>query len=248
MKIAAACCTYRRPEHLGMAIHGFMAQTYADRQLTILDDAGQFDAQRGDRWELHSAPERFPTLGAKRNACMALALADPSVESVAVMDDDDYYFPHWLEAIAACLASHPWCVAEWVYVERPAGQLTRLATARSGTAPHHHFHAAWGFRRDAFLAGGGYLPTLSHGEDTEMYLRLAQRLGPPADATAGAPPYFVWNGIAPRPTTHLSLLAPANGYASLAGPPAEKTAVCIRPAPDYAAMAAAERAARLGGP
>ena len=56
MKIAAVCCTYLRPKHLGWLIKCFLEQDYADRELLILDDAGQYDSQEGDRWRLIDLP------------------------------------------------------------------------------------------------------------------------------------------------------------------------------------------------
>ena len=59
MKIAAVCCTYLRPKHLGWLIQCFLEQDYPDRELVILDDVDQYDSQRGDRWELVSVRRRF---------------------------------------------------------------------------------------------------------------------------------------------------------------------------------------------
>jgi len=52
VRIAAVCPTYKRPHLLGRAIHCFLQQTHPDRELVILDDAGQYPTQSGDRWRL----------------------------------------------------------------------------------------------------------------------------------------------------------------------------------------------------
>ena len=72
------------------------------RELVILDDAGQYENQSGPRWRLISTTKRFPTLGEKRNA--AAALVGDGVDALAVWDDDDFYLPWALSASAAALA------------------------------------------------------------------------------------------------------------------------------------------------
>src|SRR5690606_40696836 len=78
VKIAAICCTYKRPTLLAEAIECFIRQDYPAelRELIVLDDAGQYGNQRGDGWRIVSLPVRFRTLGEKRNASAALVSAD----------------------------------------------------------------------------------------------------------------------------------------------------------------------------
>jgi hypothetical protein len=233
MKIAAVCCTYLRPHYLGAAIDSFLRQTHQNRKLIILDDAGQYDPQQGDRWELVSVSERYPTLGAKRNAIAAMAFADPTVDAIAVMDDDDFYWPNWLQSIATALSQGPWCVATLIYVERPHGELTIRRTQWSN---HYRFHGAWGFTRDGFARSGGYDPAKSHGEDIDLYLRAEAALGPPVDATpeSEAKPYFLWDPRYPNlETQHLSRLDPATGYDSLRWDNPPKAELDIKPLRDF---------------
>ena len=105
MKIAAVCCTYLRPKHLGWLIKCFLEQDYADRELVILDDADQYDNQRGDGWELVSVRRRFRSLGEKRNAAIAMTSSD--ADALAVWDDDDLYLPWALSASVAALEAAP---------------------------------------------------------------------------------------------------------------------------------------------
>ena len=62
MKLAALCCTYLRPDGLGQLIECFKRQNYPldQRELVILDDAGQYENQSGEGWRLVSIPSRFP--------------------------------------------------------------------------------------------------------------------------------------------------------------------------------------------
>jgi glycosyltransferase involved in cell wall biosynthesis len=114
MKLAALCCTYRRPHLLGQLIESFLRQNYPRelRELVILDDAGQYENQEGDGWRLVSIPRRFHSLGEKRNACAALA--SPDAEGFLVADDDDIYLPHWFSATAEALQRADWSRARLV--------------------------------------------------------------------------------------------------------------------------------------
>ena len=61
MKLAAICCTFRRPHTLGQLVESFLRQDYPSelRELVILDDAGQYENQSGIGWRLVSIPTRF---------------------------------------------------------------------------------------------------------------------------------------------------------------------------------------------
>jgi glycosyltransferase involved in cell wall biosynthesis len=215
MKIAAVCCTYLRPEALGQMIRCFERQDYAHRELVILDDAGQYDDTRGDRWRLVSTPTRYATLGRKRNAAAALVSAE--VEALAVWDDDDWYLPWALSASVAALKAAAW--------SRPS---LVLHPARDGTLRQHRtgglFHGGWAYRRATFLELGGYA-AMNNGEDQEFASRLSRRNVATADPVRlGFPPFYIyrWGGA-----SHLSNLGP-RGYESLGALRGEPTAV--RPA------------------
>jgi len=68
-------------------IHCFLEQDYpaGQRELIVLDDAGQYENQSGPGWRLVSTAQRFPTLGEKRNAAAALAGAVESRDPVIAM-------------------------------------------------------------------------------------------------------------------------------------------------------------------
>jgi glycosyltransferase involved in cell wall biosynthesis len=121
MKLAALCCTFRRPHTLGQLVESFLRQVYpADlRELVILDDAGQYENQTGEGWRLVSIPARFRSLGEKRNACAALA--SPDVDGFLVADDDDIYLPHWFQATADALSQAEWSRLGLVLLEEGDG-------------------------------------------------------------------------------------------------------------------------------
>ena len=182
MKLAALCCTYLRPHTLGQLIESFLRQDYPaqDRELIILDDAGQYRNQEGDGWRLISISRRFRTLGEKRNACAALA--SPDVEGFLVADDDDIYLPHWFSTQALALQQ-----AEW---SRPSLVLTETATGLRENPTDGLYHASWAFRREAFDRVRGY-GAVNNGEDQEFAARMAQAGVKACDPCWFAPPFFL---------------------------------------------------------
>ena len=191
MRIAAVTVTYKRPVQLGRMLACFLAQDYEDRELVILDDAGQYAGQQGDRWRLVSVNKRYRTLAAKRNA--AARLISPRAEAIAAWDDDDCYLPWALRASAAALGRAGW--------SRP-GVVLHAAGDGSGRLIQHRtwandparklFHAAWAFRRATFEQLGGYSPALNNGEDQELMRRLERAGTSEADpCRLGFAPFLV---------------------------------------------------------
>jgi hypothetical protein len=162
MKIAVVCVTFNRPQQLGQMIRCFEQQDYPQRELVILDDAGQYRPTAGPGWRLASVAERFPTLGEKRNA--AAQLVAPDVEALAVWDDDDLYMPWALRASLAALQQAPWSRPSVVLHPVPDGSLRRHQTGGL-------FHSGWAYRRDVFERSGGY-PPMNNGEDRGLAQRF----------------------------------------------------------------------------
>jgi glycosyltransferase involved in cell wall biosynthesis len=231
VKIAAVCCTYFRPKQLGATIKCFEEQTYENRELIILDDGDQYDYQEGDRWKLFSMAERYPSLADKRNAIVKLA--SPDVDAYAVMDDDDYYFPWWLEAVAEALENSQWCVPSIALHERPDGVLNQHLTTKGFLSG---YHPGWGYRKEAFQAVGGYPSGWSDGEDIEFFMRCLKTFGKPADSLSPKhpKPYLLY---APRyniPTVHMGGKKYGPGiYAENAKTTTEKAQLNIEYIKDY---------------
>ncbi len=192
MLISCLCPTYNRPALLAESLACFEAQTWPDRELVILDDAGQYDPQAGDRWRLLSLAARYPALGAKRNALAGLA--SPRAEVLAVWDDDDLYAPWHLAALAEVFGGGaPWVkpAAVWGlgtegdFCIRPAGGLV---------------HPGCAFRRDLFESLGGYRGDFSNGEDCELAGRLVLRGIWPASPTGPPSVHHRWYA----PSSHLA--------------------------------------------
>jgi len=248
MKIAAVCCTFLRPESLGQMIRCFERQDYpaGERELVVLDDAGQYGGRRrdgetegkrdpavpqslsrsvppslvqaGNGWRLYSTSPRFPTLGDKRNAAARLVSGD--VDALAVWDDDDLYLPWALSASVAALRTAPWSRPSLVLHRRPDGSLARHRTGGL-------FHGGWAYRRSLFDQAGGY-PAMDNGEDQALARRLAEIGTGHADpCSLGFEPFYVytWQG-----GWHLSGMGP-DGYRRLGQRPAGKAALEVADPP-----------------
>ncbi len=178
MKLAAINVTYNQPVQLGRMVECFLRQTYQNRRLLILDDAGQIPEGGGNRWVAVSRTKRYPTLGAKRNAAVWLAARLwPDMDAYVVMDTDDIYLPHHMEACASALKTHGW--AQPSVVLRDAGsRFTQHRTFRDDDPRDIGYHGGWAFRMGTFLSLGGYSPLLSNGEDKEIADRATEECGP----------------------------------------------------------------------
>ena len=205
MKIAAICCTYKRPEQLASAIESFLRQDYpADlREMIVLDDAGQYENQCGEGWRLVSTPVRFRTLGEKRNA--SAALVSPDVDAYCVWDDDDVYLPWHMSAAAAALAEAAYTIPTVIYSDKRS-RLERRSN-------QYLFHGAWSFRRAAFDQVGGY-PFIQSGQDQGLLRRFKSaklRRGDPIQQDAR--PSYVYRWYTAH-SKHISAMG-ANGYEQL---------------------------------
>jgi hypothetical protein len=199
MKIAVVCVTYNRPRELGEIVRCFQQQDYAQRELVILDDAGQYRPTEGPLWRLASVAQRFPTLGEKRNAAARLISSD--VEAIAIWDDDDLYTPWALRASVAALERADWSRPSLVLHPQPDGSLRQHRTGGL-------FHSGWAYRREVFEDAGGY-PSVSNGEDRGLAERFRQLGVTEADPLAlGFPPFLVYRWA---DRLHLSWAGP-KGY------------------------------------
>ena len=176
MHIAAVCVTYLRPRQLGWMIQCFLRQDYppAQRELLILDDAGQYGDRQGEGWRLVSQPERFASLGEKRNA--AVALVSKRAEALAVWDDDDLYLP-WALRASAALAEADWSRPSLVLHPQADGSFHQHQTGGL-------FHGGRAYRRKALERAGGY-PPINNGEDQGLAQRFQELGVRQADPCAG---------------------------------------------------------------
>jgi len=172
MRICAVCSTYKRPSLLNEAVESFLRQTHPDKEMVILDDAGQYAPEAADHLpgvKLITTKHRFRTLGEKRNA--SVALASPEASVFCVWDDDDIYLPWHMEAAAKTIETRSgvndgYTIPSIIYIDK-RNHLERKMTG-------HLFHPAWAFTRNAFTTVDGY-PAMQSGQDQGLRRRWVQR-------------------------------------------------------------------------
>lgn len=205
MKLAAICCTYKRPKLLAEAIECFLRQDYPAelREMIVLDDAGQYENQTGDGWRLVSSPVRFRTLGEKRNA--SAALVSPDVEAYCVWDDDDIYLSWHMSAAAKALRDADYSIPSTVLIDR-RDHLERKSNRSL-------FHGAWAFRREAFERIRGY-PFIQSGQDQGLLHRFKnQKLRKVDQLRFDARPSYIYRWFTAH-SNHLSAMG-RDGYERL---------------------------------
>jgi len=189
VRIAAVCPTYKRPHLLGRAIHCFLQQTHPDRELVILDDAGQYPTQSGDRWRLVSTPTRYPDFGTKRNA--AIDLVSPGTEAILCWDDDDVMWPQAMACAAEALEHNPWAQC-MVVLETQRPGLLKACLAHAGVGLHPWqwgYGGCWAYRLPELRALGGY-DAGDLGDDVGLAIKFWLRFGQAASSTPDDRPWY----------------------------------------------------------
>ncbi|MGA7669174.1 MAG: glycosyltransferase [Nitrolancea sp.] len=176
--VSCICLTYGRPpDHkwlLEEAIESFLRQTYPNKELIILNDCPQQELvcdAPGVR--IVNAPMRYPTLGDKDNAAIAVARG----ELIARWDDDDISLPSRLAFSVERLGAADYFNPRSYWFMDPQG-------LHSDHTMGYAFNASL-FRWSAFAAVGGS-PAVNLGEDAAVDARLST-LPDVVDPNRGAP-------------------------------------------------------------
>jgi Glycosyl transferase family 2 len=222
--VSCFCPTFNRPpDHqylLEEAIESFLRQTYPNKELIVLNDCPEQELvcdAPGVR--VINAPERFPTLGEKRNAAIALARG----ELLAPWDDDDISLPWRLSLSVERLGTDAY------YNPRCFWFLDR-----SGLHFDHYMatsHAKSLFTRDGFATAGGY-PSISLGDDIVLHNALTEldrnagRLRSEPAELARSEWYYIYRwGISPIHTSSRD----ESGYQEIGSRPVQPGRYILRP-------------------
>jgi len=190
MRIGCVCPTYKRPVLLGRLIHCFLTQTCQDSYLVILDDANQYTTQYHERWCLISTPQRYPSLGEKRQAGVSMLPVD--CEGYMVMDDDDVYFPHAIQNVADALTTAPWAQCRVVFETLTPDKLTKVE-AFGKKEFSWGYGGCWAYRLAEFYALDGYAGVSFTNDDVDLAHKFYRRHGPSADSTPRRDPWYWYN-------------------------------------------------------
>ena len=194
---AMLCPAYNRPRLLGHLIAMFCAQRYPAKELVILEDSGIFGVDhiiRDDQanWRIISTDQRYPSVGAKRNALAKMTDA----EILLVADDDDWYLPwhipaavealsgnqYWAQPSQALEWDHPGTLGRYYVYGDPVRARFRNGVPRNFCdATDCCYGGQWSCTRKAFLQSGGYPVGIGNGDDTHWGQEMFKRFGPAAD-------------------------------------------------------------------
>lgn len=171
--LSCLCPTFRRPKLLESAIACWLAQDYpaSRRDLVIVDDANQIEAQGGDGWRIVTCRDRFPSLPAKYN--FLAALAHPEADAFVIWEDDDLYLPQHLAAHAAALADHAWSKPSQVFSLYPGRPVIERSDGR--------FFASLAVRKELWNEVGGVANTKAAQFDQITMSRFRTLQGLPGD-------------------------------------------------------------------
>jgi glycosyltransferase involved in cell wall biosynthesis len=161
------CLTFGRPQRiLEEAVYSFLNQDYrGPKELLILNDfSRQTIVFEHPQVTVVNRPERFGSVGEKRNAAAALSRHD----LLAVWDDDDISLPHRLSFSLSRYDE-----------KRRFFKATRAFVLNDGvlSGPStNQFHAAGMWHRSLFDEVGGYRH-MGSGEDTDIEIRFKKVIG-----------------------------------------------------------------------
>jgi glycosyltransferase involved in cell wall biosynthesis len=166
-----------------MAIQSVLQQTYRDIELVIVDD-GSINSLECEILGFEDERVRFFRLKTNRglHAARAFAVEQAAGEFVALLDDDDYWFPEKIEKQVTLMHANPQtfitcCGAIDIY---PDGtKMTRLPPSKKITYRQELVYectiaSSVLFRRSAYEAVGGFDRQLYRCGDWDCWIRISK--------------------------------------------------------------------------
>jgi len=184
VRVSAVVPAYNRADYLAEALDSALAQAFDGLEVVVVDD-GSTDAtpevlrRYGERIRVHRQENAGQSAAVNRGVDLARG------EFVAFLDSDDAWLPGKLARAVPLLEAEPAAALLYAAVEMMDAAGRAVADPRpprrtpSGAVLGHLLEENFVrtptavFRREAFLAAGGYDPALRCVNDWDMWLRLA---------------------------------------------------------------------------
>ncbi len=104
--------SYNRPSWLRAAVDSVLAQTYSELHVVIVDDCSEIEAREVALAYAIDQPHRFTVVAKPENRGVADSVAvglraGPDAEYVALLNDDDLWYPSKIEAQLRMFAENP---------------------------------------------------------------------------------------------------------------------------------------------
>lgn len=173
---------YNQAAFLGEAIESALTQTYANREVIVIDDGSQDDTSAvAERYGVRCIRQHNGGLSAARNAGLHASRGDYLV----FLDADDRLIADALQRGYDCLTAHPDAVfasGHYRYIRSDGSLLLeypqppREADAYQAMLKRNYIgmHATVMYRRGIFAQVGGFDPGLKSCEDYDLYLRITR--------------------------------------------------------------------------
>jgi glycosyltransferase involved in cell wall biosynthesis len=183
---------YNAEDTLGEAIDSVLAQTRQDFEVIVVDDGSR------DRTAAIAAGHADPRVrvysqaNAGPSAARNRGIAQATGEYVSTLDSDDLWLPDYLAEMGGALEADPragFAYTDAWMLDEASGRFLQVTVAMSEghspapTLPREEFiaellqrnfmHNSVTMRRTVLEQVGGYDSRLSHGEDYELWLRMA---------------------------------------------------------------------------
>lgn len=184
VRVSAVMPVHNRADYVAEALDSALAQDFDGLEVVVVDD-GSTDAtpdvlrRYGDRIRVHRQEN------AGQSAAVNTGVGLARGEFVALLDSDDAWLPGKLARQVPMLDANPRAALLYAAVEMMDADSRTIADPRPPlrTPQGDVLDELLGgnfirtptavFRRDAFLAAGGYDPALRCANDWDMWLRLA---------------------------------------------------------------------------
>jgi glycosyltransferase involved in cell wall biosynthesis len=177
-KFAVIVPTYQRAPVLLRALDSVLAQTDPSFGLVVVDDGSTDDTAavvgRIEDERVSYVRQEHAGVSAARNAGVQASQG----EILAFLDSDDEVSPQWLHRLGGGFVD-PMCAVVSCGAELVRDGRTRVSAPRRlgpefGGVTGQFLAGTFAVRRVAFDAAGGYVAGLAYGENTELFLRLAE--------------------------------------------------------------------------
>lgn len=183
LKVSVVICSYNGHQRISRAIESVLDQDYENFELIIFDDGSEFSLKRITE-KFHDSRIRFHRLESNRglHATRALAVKQSNGEFIAILDDDDWWFPNKLSeqlkringygnvgmVCSGAIDMYPngmnmFRIPPGDYITY-AQELVDECTIASSAL----------FRRSAYDECGGFDPSLRRCGDWDCWVRLAK--------------------------------------------------------------------------
>jgi glycosyltransferase involved in cell wall biosynthesis len=173
---------FQAAAYIAEAIESALAQTYPAQEIVVCDDGSTDDLDRalkpyGEQIVLLRQENRGQSVA--KNAAAQAATA----EFISILDADDVFLPHYLEAVAEAASVRPDLdiITTNAYLEvdgRIIGQyytdIARfvIGDQRRGIIHNHFIFGLASLRRSSLLAVGGFDESVRRVPDTDCFLRM----------------------------------------------------------------------------